>query len=307
MANLIEKAKVFQQELDKQVVAGATSGWMEENAGLVKYIGGNEIKIPKISMDGLADYDRDDGYVNGSVSLVYVTKTMTQDRGRTFSLDEMDVDESNFVATAANLMGEFQSTKVIPEIDAYRYSTIAAAAIAANKATGGYTAAAATILTKIKEDIAAITDVAGEIPLIITISGLVAAILENSTELSKQLNTIEFTKGEIKTTVKAIDVHPIIKAPSARMKTAYIFNDGTTSGQTSGGFTPDTGAKDINWIITPRKAPIAVSKTDKIRIFDPQTNQKASAWKIDYRKYHDLWIPDNKLEAIRINVKQALG
>ena len=36
--------------------------------------------------------------------------------------------------------------------------------------------------------------------------------------------------------------------------------------------------------------PIAVSRTDKVRIFDPETNQSARAWAIDYRKYHDLWI-----------------
>jgi len=34
MPNVLEYAKIFMQELDKQVVAQATSGWMEENAGL---------------------------------------------------------------------------------------------------------------------------------------------------------------------------------------------------------------------------------------------------------------------------------
>ena len=33
MANTLAYAQIFQQELDKQVVAGATSGWMEANAG----------------------------------------------------------------------------------------------------------------------------------------------------------------------------------------------------------------------------------------------------------------------------------
>ena len=46
MSNTIEYAKVFQQELDKQVIEGCTSGWMEENASQVIYNGGNEIKMP---------------------------------------------------------------------------------------------------------------------------------------------------------------------------------------------------------------------------------------------------------------------
>ena len=69
MPNVIEYAKQFQTELDKAAVAMATSGWMELNDELVKYSGGNEIKIPKISMDGLANYDRQKGFVQGAVTL----------------------------------------------------------------------------------------------------------------------------------------------------------------------------------------------------------------------------------------------
>lgn len=307
MANVFEYAKIFMQELDKQVVAQATSGWMEANAGLVKYNGGNEVKIPVIDMDALGDYDRANGFVDGSVNLTYETKTMTQDRGRTFMLDRMDVDETNFVATAANVMGEFQRVHVIPEIDAYRYSSIATQAIAKNAAVGGYTPSESNILKKLKEDIYAIYDVAGEIPLVITMNMQVAAILENSTELNKMLSVIDFTQGDVKTTVRAIDNNPIIKVPSLRMKTEYVFYDGKTAGQQAGGFVADTDAKNINWIICPRTAPIAVSKTDNIRIFTPEQNQKADAWKIDYRKYHDLWIKDDQFKAIRVNIKEALA
>ncbi len=303
----LEYAKIFQQELDKQVVAQATSGWMEANAGLVRYSGGNEVKIPIIDMDGLGDYDRAAGFVDGSVNLRYQTKVLTQDRGRTFMLDRMDVDETNFVATAANVMGEFQRTKVIPEIDAYRYSSIATQAIQNNAAVGGYTPSESDILKKLKEDIYAIYDVAGEIPLVITVSMPVWAVISNSTELMKVLNTVEFTKGDVKTKVRAIDENPIIPVPSARMKTKYQFFDGKTPDQKQGGFQAAVDAKDINWIICPRTTPIAVSKTDKIRIFTPDQNQQADAWKIDYRKYHDLWIKDNQFAAIRVNIKEAIA
>lgn len=51
--NTLEYAKIFMASLDKQLIETATSGWMEANAGQVKYSGGNEVKIPKISMNGL--------------------------------------------------------------------------------------------------------------------------------------------------------------------------------------------------------------------------------------------------------------
>ena len=90
MANSIEKAKIYQSELDKQMVAEAVTGWMEANAGLVVYNGGSEVKIPKITMDGLGSYSRTDGYPAGSVTLAYETMTMTQDRAQSFNLDAMD-------------------------------------------------------------------------------------------------------------------------------------------------------------------------------------------------------------------------
>ena len=133
--NTLEMAKLFQQSLDKQMLVGATSGWMEANASQVKYNGGDTVRMPKITTSGLATYSRDEGFNQGSVTLSYDDYKLTQDRGRTFHLDAMDIDESNFVASAGNVMGEFQRLQVIPEVDAYRYSRIAALAKTAKHET----------------------------------------------------------------------------------------------------------------------------------------------------------------------------
>lgn len=125
--NSFEYATVFMEELDSQLLDQSTTGWMEENAGQVQYNGGAEVKIPKMQMSGLGNYDRDGGFAKGAVTVTYETRRLTQDRGRTFQLDAMDVDEMNFAPTAGAVMREFQNTKVIPEIDAYRYSKIAGA------------------------------------------------------------------------------------------------------------------------------------------------------------------------------------
>nr|DAT94198.1 MAG TPA: major capsid protein [Caudoviricetes sp.] len=300
--NTLQYSQQFQTVLDAQMLAGATSAFMEANAGQVKYDGGDTVHIPEVSMQGLAKYDRDEGFNQGSVTLKFNPYKMTQDRGRTFQLDSMDVNETNFVATAGTVMGEFQRTQVIPEIDAYRYSKISALATAENKVTTGFTPAVATILEKLEAEITEIQDVVGEEEgLIIVMSTKLRTILNNADKFNRYLNVAEFKNGSVNTTVKSFNDTPILGVPSARMKTAYVFNDGKTANQQAGGFKADTGAKDINWIIMPQRAPIAVSKTDKVRIFTPELNQKADAWKIDYRKYHDLWIPKNRFAAIRVN------
>lgn len=107
----MEYAKVFMAALDAQIMESATTGWMEENAAQVRFTGGNEVKIPKLSMSGLGNYDRDKGFQQGSVSLSYETKKMSQDRGRTFQLDAMDVDETNFSTAAGNIMGNFREQR----------------------------------------------------------------------------------------------------------------------------------------------------------------------------------------------------
>lgn len=296
--NNIEFAKLMMKQLDQAAVIGATSGWMETNAGQVIYNGGDEVKIPTMSTVGLGDYDRDAGFAQGGVTVSYETYKMTQDRGRTFQLDAMDVDESGFVATAANVIKVFQETQVVPEIDSYRYSKLASAAIGANQ-TEAVALTAETILSKLREHIRAVQDVIGiDTPLIITMPSSVLALLEDSPKIGKSINVADFKQGGLNFKVKTIDDNPIKVVPSARLKTAYDVQDGTTVGQEAGGLKAAASAKDIQYLITPANVPIAISKTDKLRLFTPDVNQKADAWKIDFRKYHDLWVKKNKLNQI---------
>lgn len=300
--NTIEYSKLMQKKLDQAVVIGATSGWMEANAGQVIYNGGDEVKIPTMTTAGLADYDRDNGFVQGGITLKYNTHKMTQDRGRTFQIDRMDLDESGFVATSANLIKVFQTEHVIPEIDAYRYSTIADIAIKANQSES-IALTADNALTKIREHIRAVQDIVGDdVPLILTMSTKTRALIEDSPKIGKSINVADFKQGGMNFKVKSLDESVIRIAPSSRLKTKYEILDGTTSGQEAGGLKAAADAKDINWIITPQRVPIAISKTDKLRVFEPDTNQKADAWKIDYRKYHDLWIKENDKKIIFVCV-----
>lgn len=303
--NTLAAATIFMQQLDQIAVQDAVTGWMDANSGQVQYNGGKEVKIPKMTVQGLGAYDRDTGYVQGGVTLTYETREMTQDRGRKFQLDPMDINESNFIPTAAAVMAEFQRTYVIPEIDAYRISKIASETITANKAgmiEYGYTpgAASTSALRKIKEGIKAIRSLYNG-PLVCHATP--DFIMELELELAGKITAVTFSQGGINTSVPAVDGVPIVSTPSNRMYTAITLNDGKTSSQEDGGYAKGSKAKDINFFICPRTTPIAVTKQDVMRIFDPLTNQKLNAWQIDYRRFHDLWVLDNKLDSIYLNIK----
>lgn len=311
--NTLTTADIFMRTLDKLAVREAVTGWMEGNAGQVIYNGGATVKVPKISVQGLGDYDRDLGYAQGSVGLTYENLTLTQDRGRKFHLDAMDVDETNFVATAASVMSEFQRVYVIPEIDAYRISKIASAAIAGAKAgmvTYGYTPGAAntSALRKFKEGVKAVraNGYNGEIVCQATDD----FIMELELELAGRLSAVTWSQGGINTTVPAVDGVALISTPSNRMYTAITVLDGKTAGegaadQKIGGYKKGASAKDVNFIVMPRTTPIAVSKQDKMRIFTPDVNQTLNAWRMDYRRFHDLWVMDNKVDSLFVSVKDA--
>lgn len=301
--NSLAYATQLQKKLDASATLGLTSGWMDANAGQVEYNGGNKIKMPDISTTGLKDYDRDKGYPEGSVTLTLKVYEMTMDRGTSFQLDAMDIDETNFIANATTVVGKFQKEQVLPEIDAYRYSKLYALLKEAERMTT-YTAEEKTVMDALLADIGMIRDEIGEdIPLVISISQKVKTILEKDDKFAKRLDVADFKAGVINTRLKQIDNCYLKPVPSARMKTSYVFRDGKSEGQEDGGFAPGESSKQINWIITAQDAPIAVTKQDKMKIIDPETYQKADAWFIGYRRYHELWYPENRYKKGFVNAE----
>ena len=300
-ANSINYADIFQSVLDAQMVQESKTGWMDENAGRVIYNGGKTVKIPKLTMTGLGDYSRSTGYPEGSVNLSYESFTMTQDRGAQFLLDQMDVDETNFAATAVSTLAEFQRTWVVPEVDAYRISKIATYAMkgayASTNVEYGYTPAAATIIGKLADAV----EIGGYDSYILATPDVVKAL---EVEIgANNISSVSFAQGGFDQTVPAFNGRPIIKVDPSRMVTA-ITTANLISGA-GGGWSKASSALDVNFIVVPRTAPIGVNKLDEPKIFEPREVQEYSGWLIDYRRYHDLWVPDNQLKGVYVSIKDA--
>lgn len=302
VVNSIENMKLFQETLDLVAIQDLKTGFMDGNFNGIKYIGGDEVKIPDMDTDGQADYNRQSGYTKGAVNLKYNTYKLTQDRGRRFHLDAMEVDESGFIATASKVMAEFQRAKVIPEIDAYRISKLATIAMKAENAKYGYTVDE-NIIKEVKTGIKSVREngVDGEIYILATYD-TVSAIEEVA--LGK-LQSVTFSQGGIDTRVPSIDGCPIIPVSSNRMYSSIQILDGVTVGQEQGGYKKADDAKNINFVVVAKSTPIAVTKQDIVRVFDPMQNQEANAWSVDYRRFHDLWVLKSKENTIYVNLKEA--
>ncbi len=246
----------------------------------------NELLIPKMSMDGLGDYSKSAGYVNGDVTLEMETVKCNFDRGRMFTVDSMDNIETAGVAFG-RLAGEFIRTKVVPELDAFRFAAYAG--------LSGISTTDAAVLSTGANVIAAIAAAADgmdddEVPaseryLFITPT-LLGLVRDLDTTKSKEV-LAQFAG--------------VIKVPQSRFYTAIDQLDGTTSGEEAGGYAKASGAKNINFMIVHKPAVIQFEKHVVPKIVTPEQNQNADAWKFGYRNVSIADGYENKVKGIYLH------
>lgn len=124
MANAIELAKSYVPLLDEVYAREVLTSDLDGAPELVQQgANANELIIPMMDMQGLADYSRNSGYVQGDVTLKNETVKCNFDRGRMFWVDSMDDLETAASPSGPAWAAEFIRTKVGPEIDAFRFAT----------------------------------------------------------------------------------------------------------------------------------------------------------------------------------------
>lgn len=287
-------------ELDKVVVEKSKTGFFADNGLRAKFVGAKTILIPEMDMSGLADYDRDSGFIRGPINVTNTPYTLTMDRARSFQIDREDADETGVANLSGQIGTEFVRTKVVPEMDAYVLSKLAGLAATENQTVA---AAAATLVEnsfKILDEALRNAEAAsgGDEEMVAFVDQTFWAALSNSPDFQRHITVSDFAKGGVNTRVKTFNGCAILPVPDTRMKSAYTFYDGSTDGQEDGGFVPTSTAKGIYLIVMPKNGASLVKKTEQTRIFTPKQNQQADAWKIDYRIYYDLFVKNSKKGAV---------
>lgn len=283
MANEIALAKIYMPLLDELYKKASLTADLDTAPELIKQgYNANEIVIPMISMSGLGKYSRNDGYVKGDVSLEYETMKCEFDRGRKFSVDDLDDKETGGVAFG-KLSGEFLRTRAIPELDAYRFAKYASTENI-GLATGTLTTAEQYV-SAIRAGLTAMDN--DEVPeegriLYITATGK-GLIDDMDTTKSRKLLE-RFSK--------------IITVPQSRFYTKITQYDGTTEGQTDGGYVKADDGTTINFMIVHPSAVVQGNKQVKPKILSPEVNPDADAWVYGYRLVSIARVYENKLAGI---------
>ena len=307
--------KYMQQAIDSVLVTESKTKILENGSKFIdlNFKEAGYVKVMSLLMDGLSDYYRvnggasasdyshyisgsTDGYKVGSAEGKWELFKLEYDRGRQFQVDNMD-DEETAGLVIGNLLTEFFRTKVVPEIDSVRFSKMASKCSTSlgNRVSEALTSS--NILEKFHEAFQWLTE--HEVPeeeQVIFVNPQVMTYIRNSEKLYKHLSQAEYG-GDVKFKIETYEGRPIIEVPTSRFYTDILVGDN--------GYAPTANSKVINYMVTSKRAVVPVVKLNKSKIWTPETVQDFDGYKINFRLYHDVIIPKNKVIGVYTSVSET--
>lgn len=256
------------------------------------WVGANTVNLFSFTSNGMANYDRDAGYVMGNVTGGWEDYTVSQDRGRAFQIDFLDNEETLGQSVAAAL-SQVERVDVIPEIDAYRFSKWAGTT-GVGSATGTITVGTTDVAALVSTAEASMDD--AEVPYegrVLFISPTAYQGLKDNIE-----RRIINSENNVNMNVEYFDDMQVIRVPQGRFNTAITLNAPTTAAG-AGGYTATGDA--INFMIVHPSAILQVMKHRNLRTFTPDQNIEADAYRINFRYAHDTWVLDQKVKGIYVH------
>lgn len=282
-------AKELAQAYPYVLYSGAL--WNTENSTKYKVIDAKTIQIPVISVGGRTNGDRDTiGSFTRNFDNAWETKTLKNHRTWQTLVHPKDIDETNQVASIANITKVMNEEEKFPEMDAYMFSNI----------------------YKLRNDQKVITPLAEELT--------VSNILDKFDEMMDAMDEARvphsgrilycdtFTKTLItkaiaivrsnaqKTIVRDVErleEVTITSVPTDLLKTAYTFNNG---------FEADGGAKDIKMLLVHPSSILPIVSYSFAQLESPSAMSQGKYVYFE-ESFEDVFILNKRVDAIQIIVK----
>lgn len=295
MAN-VSYAQLYQQALQQKFTKGLSfvELYNTPNNQNIKWINAKTVQIPRISVGGYTDVDRDVvGNYTRRADNDWETKTLQHDREFRTLVDPMDVDESNLALTIANITRVFNDEEKIPEMDKYAASKLHTEFTGFGGSVVSDAVDVNDILLLFDEFMEEMDD--AEVPQegrILYVTPTFNTLLKQAAQIQRQLDVATNT-GAVNRNVRSLDEVTIKSVPSSRMKTLYNFTEGAV---------PDATSKQINMILI---HPLAVITPQKYEFVDLDAPSAATGGKYLYyeRKYWDLFAIEKKIPGIKMHVE----
>lgn len=263
--NNIELSTIYLPMLDEKYKVEAKTSVLDGDETVAKKGGNGEIKIAKLDMSALGDFDRKSGYTKGSTSLTWETVKYDKERSQDLRIDRLDNAEA-LGLPFAKLSGEFMRLHVAPETDAARIAKIAG--------TDGISKAEETLDTgeAVIKALRACTNKMDEDEVV---EG--NRILFITPTLLGMLNDMDSYKSK---DVLSRFSH-VIKVPQTRMYTKIDLKDG----KTEYGYAKATDGKEINFLCVEKSAVVSAME-QFVKYFSPDQDQEGDSHVFKYRNYN---------------------
>ena len=262
--------------------------WGANNANLYKPGMGSTMYIPSLTTSGARNTDRDQvtGTFNRNWNNAVQAVSLEMDREWDTLVDPMDMDETDMVATIANVTKAFTEQQKVPEMDAYLASKLYSFVTPDTT-----TLTASNILTKWDNYLETLANArANRDRVWAYVTPATYRLLKQASGINRYVDVMG-SAGEWNRNVARLDGVNIREVPVELMKSAYTFTEG---------WEPAAGAVQINMIIVDPEAVAAPVKYEVAMMSEP-TAQSKGKYLYYERYYYGAFRLNNRAGGIIVN------
>ena len=291
-------AKQYSQALANQFPYVLNFGalYATPNNGRYRVVNAKTIEIPTLTTTGRVNADRDTiGVAARNYDNAWESKTLTNQRKWSTLVHPMDIDQTNQVASIANITKTFNEFQKFPEMDAYTiskiYSDWTAQSMVADK-----TVLAVTNVLEVFDKLMLAMDNA-RVPAngrILYVTHEVKSMLKQAQGISRSFD-VQSNNENINRMVSRLDEVQVIGVPATLMKTAYNFTTG---------WSPAPEAKQINMVLIHPNVVITPVSYTFAQLEEPSA---LSEGKYVYyeESFEDVFILNQQKGGIQFNITEA--
>ena len=257
---------------------------------------GKTIYIPNLSTTGRVAADRDTiATATRNYDNAWEPKTLSNQRKWSTLVHPKDIDQTNEVASIANITQVFNEEQKFPEMDAYCVSTLYKLWCAQSHEADTTALSAANVLTVF--DALMLNMDNARVPAngrILYCTNEVKTMLKQASGLARNFD-VQGKKSSIDRTVSRIEEVEIIGVPATLMKTAYTFASGWAVAE---------NAAQINMMLVHPSA-VITPVSYQFSQLDPPSAVTEGKYIYYEESFEDVFILNKKSDALQFNVTAA--
>lgn len=293
---VLNYAKQYQQGLEQEFPYVLYFGalFATPNNGRYRWVNSNVIEIPTISTTGRVDGDRDNiGQKKRNYNNSWTPLTVSQHRTWSTLVHPRDIQETDQVASIANITRVFNEEQKFPEMNCYLVSKLYADYTAKSKKADETPLTTENVLDVFDKMMTAMDN--SRVPRsgrILYVTPDVRTLITNAKAIVKTLDVSKRSEALRRAITSIDEVEIPDSVPSDMMKTVYDFTEG---------WKVDSTADQINMILVHPLAVITPTNYEFAQL-DPPSAGSEGKWEYFEESFEDVFLLPNKVDAIAFNI-----